>query len=58
MDLVLRLCARLVVVGDGGIIADGPTRALLSNESLLARAGLRPPSIMPAVRWLERSPRC
>jgi energy-coupling factor transporter ATP-binding protein EcfA2 len=58
MDLVLRLCPRLVVVGDGGIIADGPTRVLLSNESLLARAGLRPPSIMPVVRWLERSPRC
>ena len=56
MDLVLRLCPRLVVVGDGGIIADGPTRTLLQDESLLARAGLRPPSIMPALRWLE--PRC
>jgi energy-coupling factor transporter ATP-binding protein EcfA2 len=58
MDLILRLCPRLVVVGDGGIIADGPTRALLWDEALLARAGLRPPSIMPALRWLERSPRC
>jgi energy-coupling factor transporter ATP-binding protein EcfA2 len=58
MDLVLRLCPRLVVVGEGGIIADGPARTLLRDDSLLARAGLRPPSIMPALRWLERSPRC
>jgi energy-coupling factor transport system ATP-binding protein len=58
MDLAFRLCPRLVVVGEGGVMAEGPTRALLRDEALLTRAGLGPPSIMPALRWLERTPRC
>jgi energy-coupling factor transport system ATP-binding protein len=54
MDFALRLCPRLVILGAGGIIADGPTQELLRDDELLARAGLQPPSIMPALRWLER----
>lgn len=56
MDFALRLCPRLVIVGEGGIMANGATRELLRDDDLLARAGLQPPSIMPALRWLERLP--
>lgn len=58
MDFALKLCPRSVVVGDGGMLADGDTPTLLRDEVLLARAGLQPPSLMPAFAWLERVPPC
>ena len=53
MDLALRLCARSIVVGEGGILAEGPTAALMNDKALLARAGLAEPSCADAMRWLE-----
>ncbi|ANY77911.1 hypothetical protein BB934_06405 [Microvirga ossetica] len=53
MDLALRLCARSIVVGEGGILAEGPTAALMNDQALLARAGLAEPSCADAMRWLE-----
>jgi energy-coupling factor transporter ATP-binding protein EcfA2 len=58
MDFALKLCPRAIVVGEGGILADGPTLVLLRDEALLARAGLRPPAILPALQWLERVAAC
>jgi energy-coupling factor transporter ATP-binding protein EcfA2 len=58
MDFALKVCPRAIVVGDGGILADGPTPLLLRDEALLARAGLRPPAIAPAMHWLERVTAC
>lgn len=55
MDFALKTCPRAIVVGEGGILADGPTPVLLRDEALLARAGLRPPAILPALQWLERT---
>jgi energy-coupling factor transport system ATP-binding protein len=51
----LKLCPRSIVVGEGGILADGPTPHLLRDAALLARSGLRPPAILPLLRWLERA---
>ena len=53
MDLALRLCARSIVVGEGGILAEGPTADLMNDRALLARAGLAEPSCADAMRWLE-----
>jgi energy-coupling factor transport system ATP-binding protein len=58
MDFALKLCPRSIMVGEGGILAEGPTSRLLRDERLLARAGLRPPSLMAALDWLERVPAC
>jgi len=55
MDFALKICPRSIVVGEGGILADGPTSQLLRDEKLLARAALLPPAIAPALHWLERA---
>lgn len=52
MDLAFRLCPRSIVVGEGGILADGATRDLMNDAALLARAGLAEPSCLAAMRWL------
>lgn len=54
MDLALQLCSRSIVVGEGGIIAEGQTAALLQDEVLLERAGLAEPGIAPALHWMRR----
>ncbi|WP_230534240.1 ABC transporter ATP-binding protein [Microvirga roseola] len=58
MDLALRLCPRSIVVGEGKILADGPTRQLMQDCALLKRAGLAEPSCAGAVRWLKRVAAC
>ena len=58
MDFALSTCTRCVILGDGGILADGPTRELMRDGALLARAGLEPPALLPAIEWLERQAAC
>jgi energy-coupling factor transport system ATP-binding protein len=58
MDLALRLCARSVVLGEGRVLAEGPTAALLGDPALLDRAGLAEPSCAEARRWLQRVASC
>ena len=58
MDLALRLCPRSIVLGEGRILADGPTEALMEDCSLLSRAGLAEPSCASARRWLRRVSSC
>lgn len=48
LDLVLDLCQRTIVLHQGTIIADGPTREIFSDESILARAHLEKPLRMQA----------
>ena len=45
MSLVAERIPRTVVVNDGRILADGPTREVLSDAALLHRAFLRPPQV-------------
>src|SRR5439155_12410266 len=52
MDLALRLCPRSIVLGEGRVLAEGSTRALLTDPALLGRAGLAEPSCAEADRWL------
>ena len=43
LDLVLEVCDRVVVLGDGGVSADGPAPTVLRNETLLAANRLELP---------------
>jgi cobalt transport protein ATP-binding subunit len=45
MSLVAERIPRTVVVSDGRILADGPTRQVLSDAPLLRHAFLRPPQV-------------
>lgn len=54
MDMAARLCDRLVVVAEGGIIVEGKPLEVLGNAALMARVGLAEPGFSPALRWLER----
>jgi cobalt/nickel transport system ATP-binding protein len=48
LDLVLDLCERTVVLHEGRIMADGPTRALFKDTALLCGCALEPPLSMQA----------
>ncbi len=45
MSLVAERIPRTIVVNDGAILADGPTRTVLSDATLLRSAFLRPPQV-------------
>ncbi|HVW30576.1 MAG TPA: ABC transporter ATP-binding protein [Polyangiaceae bacterium] len=49
VDLVPRFAKRVLVLGEGRVLADGPCRSVLRDEALLARARLRRP--WPAELW-------
>ena len=48
LDLVLDLCERTIVLREGRVMADGPTRDIFSNEQLLAASHLEKPLRMQA----------
>jgi energy-coupling factor transport system ATP-binding protein len=58
MDFALATCPRAIVLGEGGVLADGPTAALLADPALVARAGLAEPQVAPALRWLGATAPC
>lgn len=43
LDLIVSLCARVLVLDAGIIVADGPTKAVLSDEALMLAHGLEKP---------------
>lgn len=50
LELVLEICPRTIVLDDGRIVADGPSREIMNDEALMARHGLeRPHSLVPHV---------
>jgi cobalt/nickel transport system ATP-binding protein len=49
VDLVPRFAERVVVLGEGRVLADGPCREVLRDHALLARSHLRRP--WPAELW-------
>ncbi len=58
MDLALRLCPRSIIVGEAGILGEGPTQELMRDTALLRRAGLAEPSCARALRWLQQAASC
>jgi energy-coupling factor transporter ATP-binding protein EcfA2 len=43
LPYALQLCPRSVVIDDGAVVADGPTRDLLADQDLLASHRLELP---------------
>lgn len=52
LDLIMMLCTRTLILADGALAADGPTRDLLADAALLSRCGLELPLGM------QTCPRC
>ncbi|HUJ09823.1 MAG TPA: ABC transporter ATP-binding protein [Verrucomicrobiae bacterium] len=46
LELVVELCPRVILLDRGEIVADGPTRQLLNDESLMLAHGLERPHIL------------
>jgi len=46
LELVVELCPRSIVLDHGQIVADGPTRQLLNDETLMLAHGLERPHIL------------
>ncbi len=54
MDLVYRLCQRLLVMADGRVIADGKPIDIFGDEETMAKASLLPPEIFSYAECLRR----
>jgi cobalt/nickel transport system ATP-binding protein len=46
LELVVEVCARVIVLDGGRIVADGPTREILNDEALMLAHGLERPHIL------------
>jgi cobalt/nickel transport system ATP-binding protein len=46
LDLILDLCERTIVLSEGRIIADGPTREIFNDEKILAQGHLEKPLVL------------
>jgi energy-coupling factor transporter ATP-binding protein EcfA2 len=56
MQLVAEYAQRTVVLGDGGVIAQGRTADVFADAGLVERAGLRLPPLARALHGLQRHP--
>jgi cobalt/nickel transport system ATP-binding protein len=54
VDLVPLFADRVVLLGHGRVLADGPVREIFGDEALLARAALRAPTATRLWRALAR----
>ncbi len=52
VDLLPHLVDRVIVLGEGRILADGPARLVLADAPLLARTAARPPIVASLARAL------
>ena len=43
LDMAMELCARTIILSQGRVAADGPTRSLLCDEAILGSCGLEKP---------------
>jgi energy-coupling factor transport system ATP-binding protein len=52
MEIAEKYAARTVVMKDGSILLEGPTRAVFAEEDRLEAASLRPSSLLRLSNWL------
>jgi cobalt/nickel transport system ATP-binding protein len=43
LDLILDVCARCIVIRDGIVVADGPSKTILSDKTLMEENNLELP---------------
>jgi cobalt/nickel transport system ATP-binding protein len=46
LELVVEICARVIVLDQGAVVAEGPTSSILNDESLMLAHGLDRPHIL------------
>lgn len=46
LELVVEVCTRVIVLGGGRVVADGPTREILNDEALMLAHALERPHIL------------
>jgi cobalt/nickel transport system ATP-binding protein len=46
LDMVLEVCDRVIVLGDGQLKADGPAKTIMTDDALLHASGLERPLSM------------
>lgn len=46
LELVVEVCARVIVLDRGRVVADGPTRSVLNDDTLMQAHGLERPHIL------------
>ncbi|MDF2614516.1 MAG: Phosphonate-transporting ATPase [Clostridia bacterium] len=51
LDLVMEVCRRTLIINEGTIAHDGPTKELLTNEKLLRENGLELPLCLQQPNW-------
>jgi energy-coupling factor transport system ATP-binding protein len=56
MDLVAEYARRTIVLADGALLLDGPTREVFSRPDVLARASITPPPVTRLALGLGISP--
>ena len=54
MDMAVKLCDRIAVIADGGILAEGKPLDILGDAAVTEAAGLARPTFAPVLDWLER----
>lgn len=54
MNIVAEYCSRTLVMKDGEIFADGPTREIFADPQKLVQTNLRPPQITSLAQALGR----
>jgi energy-coupling factor transport system ATP-binding protein len=52
MEVAAEYATRAVVMKDGGVLLDGPTRDIFAQEEKLKEASLRPSSLVRLSNWL------
>jgi energy-coupling factor transport system ATP-binding protein len=52
MWVAAEYASRVILIKDGRILSDGPTRVIFSDEDKLAQASLSPPSLVRLSNWL------
>ncbi len=57
LEAIASAATRMVVMAEGRILADGPTRAVMAERALLRRAALLPPTVAEVGAWLCPSSR-
>lgn len=56
LDFALRVCDRVLVIADGGLLAEGLPIDVFRDTQTLHRAGLRAPGCLTLFDWLEKAP--